>query len=206
MTMNELQQVRSPIDAAQGSRRALDYARALARHDDLVVSTEIPPRADRPVLVVTPRCGPPPANAAFRRIVCALDFSLASPPALKRAVAMAGNSPSARLILVHVLEGFPHRDVAAGEAGADLGLYWTYREGHARTSLEELAERHAGACQTEVIVSSGQPWLELLDVTAERSADLVVVGSHRTGPPATESSTAARLARQAACPVLVVPR
>src|SRR5687768_17583735 len=113
--MTQLQEVRRPIDLAQASRRAGEYAGAVALHHGLVVATEIPARADRPVLVVTPRCGPPPANATFRRIVCGLDFSLASAPALQQAVAMADNSPSARLTLVHVVEGFPHQEGGAGE-------------------------------------------------------------------------------------------
>jgi nucleotide-binding universal stress UspA family protein len=191
------------IEYGEGAGEIL--RQAAATRADMIVTTSVLRKATLPLLAVTPRCRRVPP-AAFQRIVCGLDLSPSSAAALQYAVAMAGDSPEACLTLVHVLEGFPHQEVAAGQAGADLGLYWRYREGHARASLGELATSRAGACQTEVIVSSGNPWLEILDVAVERSADLIVVGAHGDAPAGHLGGTADRLARESACPVLVVPR
>jgi universal stress protein A len=163
-------------------------------------------RAAVPVLVVSPLSRRYPQDGGFRRIVCAVDLSPASGPSLDLAAALAAADPPAELALLHVLEGFPPHEVAAAEAGSDLGLYWRYRESHAREGLGELAAMHARCCRAELMVSTGQPWLEILDVAGEKDADLIVVGSRRFGDPRARGATASRLVPQAACPVLIVPR
>jgi nucleotide-binding universal stress UspA family protein len=156
-----------------------------------------------PVLVITPQSRRGPEPEGFHRIVCAVDLGSSVGRAAEYAVGLAAED--AHLTLVHVLEGFPPEEVEAARAGLDLGVYWSYRDAHARESLGELAAACGHRCRTGLSVTSGEPWLEILDVAAARDADLIVIEAPR-GAAIPPGGTASRLVEQAACPVLLVPR
>lgn len=169
---------------------------------------ELLARATLPVLTISPRCRPPRDVSGFRQTLCGLDLSPASLPSLRWAADLAWNAEArTRLLLVHVLEGFPSEAEGPDSVGVDLGPYHVYREEVARTSLAELAAAHARGSGTELFVATGTPWLEILDLAASRGVDLIVIGAHGDGSLAGHvGCTADRLVCEAPCPVLVVPR
>jgi nucleotide-binding universal stress UspA family protein len=72
---------------------------------------------------------------------------------------------------------------------------------HARIPPED---RGSGRCET--VVAHGAPAAEILRLAAERSASLIVIGTHgRTGLIRLAlGSVAERVVREAPCPVLVI--
>jgi nucleotide-binding universal stress UspA family protein len=142
--------------------------------------------------------GPP----GYERVACCIDDPEAG-PALGEAVRIASLS-AARLSLVHVAEPpgrfsggrtawTPPEDVLADEIAAD-----------ARSWLERLA---AGVGGAEVVVLQGfDPAEAILAWAGETRCDLLIVHPHRRGVVhRVLGSVTARLAREAPCPVMVVP-
>lgn len=165
------------------------------------VAEEIFRLAPCPVLTVGPHvrgraAADPEAPAELRHIVHATDFSPASARAAAYALSLA-QEYQARLTLLHVIE----------DASAETE--------HARAVLREATLRKLKAmvpveaelwCQPEYAVEFGERAGRILEVLANRGADVVVVGIRRVGnfpghlPPATAYKVAAR----APCPVLTV--
>jgi nucleotide-binding universal stress UspA family protein len=171
------------------------------------VAEKVLRRAPCPVLTV-PRAlrgGLAPGIASLSTIVCPLDFADPSARALHVAHSLARES-GARLLLLHVVEGWPEDD-------ADDHSHWAvpeYRRLLERTSREGLAsalapEEREGLAVEEVI-AAGKPYVEILRLAAERFADLVVMGVHGRGVTdlALFGSTAQHVVREAACPVLTM--
>lgn len=125
----------------------------------------------------------------MKTILCASDLSPRSDRAVARAAALA-RATGARLILVTVLD-------------ADL-------PGRALLALMAEAERHLGAQATEaraeMRVLHGDAAPEILKTATEAAADLLVLGTHRPRLLAdlVMETTAERIVRACACPVLVV--
>jgi universal stress protein A len=139
----------------------------------------------------------------YRRILCAIDFSLASTAALRHADELAVRL-GATLTVLHVVADplkQPWTAEAYGLNIADLEAEWI------RGTNADLS-RLARACKSNpvTVCRVGKPAVEILDWARTDSADLIVVGSHGHGALAQMilGSVADRVVRQAPCPVLLV--
>jgi nucleotide-binding universal stress UspA family protein len=129
------------------------------------------------------------APIGFSRIVCAVDFSYASLDALAQALSIAEEA-DAHLTVVHVLETPP-------EAEAEC-----------RDRLQALIPPHArDYCTIDVAVLEGGVSRQILQLAADRQAELIVMGVHGRNifNLAFFGSNAKDIIRQAHCPVLTVP-
>ena len=142
----------------------------------------------------------------IRRILHPTDFSPASAPAYKRAVAMAkGNR--AELLVVHVLapslpivaDGYVSPRVYEDMAGATRA--------YGKKHLDALVgkAKRAGA-RVKGLLLDGVPHERIAQAARSRKADLIVIGTHgRTGfAKLFLGSVASRVLAVAPCPVLTV--
>src|SRR6266545_1309495 len=141
----------------------------------------------------------------FRRILHPTDFSPASAPAYRRAVALA-KACRAPLVLVHVMtppspfigEGMPP------ESYADL-LAVSMRSAKRRLAAA-LARARRDGIRAQVVFAEGLPADQILRAARRARADLIVMGTHgRTGlSRAFMGSVAERVVRESRYPVLTV--
>ena len=160
-------------------------------------------KAACPVLTV-PRAveGKEPSHVTFPTIVCGVDRSAASRRALTCALSLAREA-GGRLVLVHTIENLSEEDArfaghfntpeCPGEIIPQI-----------RTDYEALVPEAARAwARLEVRITQGKPYRDLLAVSRETAADLIVVGTSGGSMPF--GTTAQHVLREAACPVLAVP-
>ena len=146
------------------------------------VAEEILRRSPVPVLIVRSAA----ANWTNERpIVCAVNDSAASRAALLRAATLAACA-GAKLLVLHVQE--------PGSKPLEPG------------ACEWLAESNAPQCEIEEIVRSGKAAEQIIELTAERDANLLVLGSEhkRFSNRTVLGSTTDSVIKQAPCPVLAV--
>lgn len=163
--------------------------------------------APAPVLTVGPGDVAQRGNAAaFKRILCAVDFSECSIAALDFAVSLA-ESASSKLAALNVIEWTPvGYDPLIGPS-TDLAGYREAAEVVCRDRLHAIVERAAhGAVTIEEIVTAGKPYHEILRVADRLESDLIVLGIHGRNPVDRMlfGSTAEPIVRHAHCPVLTV--
>jgi nucleotide-binding universal stress UspA family protein len=158
-----------------------------------------------PVLTVPPYAGRQ-ASLPFRLVMCGVDFSASSRPALKYARSLADEC-GASLIVLHVLEwpweeppAPPFDQLPASEAAA-LRAYRCRREQEASRQLRALAPDGA-----DLRVVHGKPYAAILQIAADERADLIVLGiGGRSGADrALFGSTTNHVVRRATCPVLTI--
>lgn len=140
----------------------------------------------------------------YNNIVCAIDLSGSSESTCSRGIELA-RLYDAKLTLLHVLEHFPQdrsNEVIAPEYSDPA----RYRESQARTGMTELANRLGfGDAGIDVLFSTQSAWHDIVRLSTDRNADLIVVGSHgRHGLTAILGSTADSIVNHAPCDVLVV--
>jgi len=143
----------------------------------------------------------------IKNIVFATDFSDNSVLAFKSAKSLAEEHEAKLLIL------FVQKDTEDTRFLHSLTrLSPVDREAVVEKSIEEhfsrYLEKNAGGFKNYVkIVRHGKPFQEILKFSEERSADLIVVGSHgRTGVEhVVFGSTAERIVRKTRIPVLIAP-
>ena len=164
------------------------------------VAEKVLRKARCPVLAVPPDAGGS-AQVAFRRILCATDFSEPSSHALAYAQTLAAPT-AANLSLVHVLE-WPFGDTVGPDAVTTLRQSL---EAEAKDNLAALAAG-AGARVAESVVLRGKPSREILAFARARSVDLIVMGVSGRGAldMAILGSTTHQVLHGAPCPVLTVP-
>ncbi len=140
-------------------------------------------------------------------LLVATDFSEHANRAIDWARQIA-RAHDARLILFHALEPPVPAAAAAPEFVVVPPEIYEQQQEYARTRLEEEAAtcRHGGT-KTEAHLEIGPPASVLVDAAGKLGADLVVLGTRGlTGlERAFLGSVAARVIRQAPCPVLAVP-
>jgi len=139
-------------------------------------------------------------------ILAATDFSENALSALDWAEEIA-RSHDARLVLFHALPP-PITAAAAPEFVVIPPEIYETQEQRAREHLEELAEkRRAAGAKAETRLSLGPSGQAILDAAQKEGADLVVVGTRGlTGLKRVFlGSVAARVIRDAPCPVLAIP-
>ena len=139
----------------------------------------------------------------WRRILVPLDFSLTSLRALDVAVRLARDN-GARLCLLHVVEPTPY---ATGMDGVALSLPDSVFFERAEATLPKLARRLVpSSVQVVTWVVRGRPASVIVQTANAKGIDLIVLSTHghRGLGRFMIGSTAERVVRQAACPVLVV--
>jgi nucleotide-binding universal stress UspA family protein len=137
-------------------------------------------------------------------ILVAVDFSDYSRTALCYATFLAERF-GATLTLVHSVEPYAYpEDLSAGCTLEELDARWMQKQ---KEKLETLRQTIKEGIPATVVVTMGTAWNRIVGTAKSWSADLIVIGTHgRTGlKHALMGSTAERVVRHAACPVLVVP-
>jgi nucleotide-binding universal stress UspA family protein len=158
-----------------------------------------------PVLVLPKGDTPDEGEPWPRRILTAVDFSIASAVALRTAVDVSRRR-GARITLVHALTGVPgHMVVSGGEA-----VEVVRRLRAQRSTIASRLRRHAaslGLIDVDVEVTTGYSDSALLEAAARNRADLLVMGvAHRSSfDRVLLGSTLRRVLRRATVPVLAIP-
>jgi nucleotide-binding universal stress UspA family protein len=136
-------------------------------------------------------------------ILCPTDFSESSEYALKYAASFARRY-GAVVYLLHVIE--PLTPVP----GIDMGPTMTYdeRPDVAETLKDALKKAIPEHTHVDIrpMIRRGAPFLEIVRAAKEMAVDLIIIATHgRTGlAHVLLGSTAERVVRKAACPVLTV--
>jgi nucleotide-binding universal stress UspA family protein len=152
-----------------------------------------------PLLVIGGRrkAGAPPPE--IDSILVTTDFSDGTPDALKYAFSMAQES-QAKIDLLHVVD-----DVALMEPAADVREKLI--EG-VRKRLDRLVPDAAKSwCEPRTTVAMGVPYQAILKTAKKDKVGLIVMNVHGKGmlDRVLVGSTAERVVRGAACPVLLIP-
>jgi nucleotide-binding universal stress UspA family protein len=157
-------------------------------------------RAECPVLTVAPAAEGVP-SAWFETVLCPVDFTASSEHTVHEAAALAEEA-HARLILLHVIEGSTYPPIRV-PPGFDASIYRPEVEAAVSGRLGRMLPE--GRRTAELTVVWGAADAEILREARERHAGIIVMGAH--GGPLESTlfgSTAYRVVRKAACPVLVV--
>jgi nucleotide-binding universal stress UspA family protein len=146
------------------------------------------------------------AAAGFRKILVPIDFSESSMKGLAYAKAFAREF-KAKLFLLHAVHLQYY--VASDEyARYDLPKLMEQTEKAAREQMRDLVRSTDwNGLQVEPLIEVGHPGDQICARAKDRGVDLIITATHgRTGfKHALIGSTAEYVARQAECPVLVVP-
>jgi universal stress protein A len=157
-----------------------------------------------PVIVVPPRRSAVEAGPfSLKRIVAAVDFTVASAVALRAAVGLA-RAHGARLTVLHAM-GVPYMVFSGGEA-------WRLRQ-RLPAEVKMLAERlkdlasASGSNDIDPVVVTGEPSTSITDTATEGAADLIVMGVAPRSwlDELVFGSTLRAVLRKAQTPVLVLP-
>jgi len=143
--------------------------------------------------------------AEVRRILCPIDFSETSRAALRWAVELARRF-SAELTLLHVYQA-PTLSMPDGMVvgGPDVLTDIAHQVDESLRAWRDEAEA-LGATGVSIDSTLGATYPEITRYAADRAVDLIVIGTHgRTGlAHALLGSTAEKVVRHAACPVVTV--
>lgn len=139
--------------------------------------------------------------AAIRHVLCPTDFSTCAAEALEVAIAFAQKF-DATLTLLHVytlpVSGFGGDITVFAEQELDVT---------AQRALDRVLEQvRAVHAKSNALVRQGAPAATILDVAAERGADLIVLGTHgrRGVARVLIGSVAEKVVRSSRVPVLTV--
>ncbi len=169
------------------------------------VAEKVLRRARCPVLTVSePGDERAPKEAAFRNILCAVDFATLSLKAVEYCLSLAQES-GGRLTLVNTVEWFPDEPTWIGSP--NVSDYKAQMEEQVRTRLEEIVPVEAREwCDVQVVVRSGKAYREILSLARERKADLIAMGVRGRNPLDIMlfGSTTQHVVRHAECPVLTI--
>jgi nucleotide-binding universal stress UspA family protein len=144
-------------------------------------------------------------NMQIRSILYPTDFSKGARAAMDHAISFAQDY-DAKLILLHVVEDIPIAEwyVPSALSVADL------MEDLKKSALQEMnnwvAEVSHKVKSVEKMVVNGVPFVDIIATAREKNVDLIIIGTHgRTGiDHMLFGSTAEKVVRKAACPVLTV--
>lgn len=163
-------------------------------------------RAPCPVLTVPPRVITATQDLTFSQILCAVDFSSASLRALEYAASLSAiGGPGIRVL--HVVDLVAESRGIHGEPAFDAAGFHAEMKVAARARLNTvISDAVRARCPITEIVTMGKPDAEILRIAEEEACDLIVLGVHgRSGfDRLIFGSTAQRVVRQAACPVLTI--
>jgi nucleotide-binding universal stress UspA family protein len=145
------------------------------------------------------------ARGNIRRVVAAVDSTLASAVALRTAVALAARH-DARLTMIHALENFPRHSVFSGsEAWRIVEELPPHRRQIAK-QLESQA-RQFGRANAVAQIVTGDAGSGIVSAASDTDADIIVMGvAPRTWLDRWMSgSTLGGVLRRAGIPVLIIP-
>jgi nucleotide-binding universal stress UspA family protein len=138
----------------------------------------------------------------FSKILCPIDFERDSMDALDLARAMAKQN-SATVYLLTVIAIPPAGATALPPVPIFPNLEF---EAETRRRLEALAKKKLAGVSHETFVASGSAALEILNLSAKRGIDLIVMGTH--GYKGVKhfflGSVAERVVRESPVPVLTI--
>lgn len=157
-----------------------------------------------PVLTVPPRARAT-SKLPFKRLLCPVDFADPSLAGLEYALSF-GQEGDAHVTILHVLD-WPTDIEPPAYRSFNVPEYSRYREQDASARLTRLIPDGAAHwCSASTRLAHGKPYREILNVAAEESADLVVMGVH--GRNAIDlmlfGSTTNQVVRRATCPVMTI--
>lgn len=141
----------------------------------------------------------------IKTILFPTDFSNGARAAMDHAISLAKDY-QAKLILLYVIqdisiaEWYIPSSISAGELVEDM-------QKSAWQEMDKwIAEVSKQVKDVEKMVVRGVPFVEIIQTAKERNVDLIVIGTHgRTGiDHMLFGSTAEKVVRKAACPVLTV--
>jgi len=141
----------------------------------------------------------------IKTILFPTDFSNGARAAMDHAISLAKDY-QAKLILLYVIqdisiaEWYIPSSISAGELIEDM-------QKSAWQEMDKwIAEVTKQVKDVEKMVVRGVPFVEIIQTAKERNADLIIIGTHgRTGiDHMLFGSTAEKVVRKAACPVLTV--
>lgn len=141
-----------------------------------------------------------------KKILCPTDFSEPSYAALGAAVELARQF-GAEILVLHVLTPIPVVEMPALHAGFNVERYQETLGESLRQSLDEvIATRVGGAVAACGLLVVGHPASDIVRVSHEEGADLIVLSTHgRSGVGhLLFGSVAERVVRSATCPVLTI--
>lgn len=141
----------------------------------------------------------------FEKILLPTDFSDCSANAAAVARSLAERF-SSRVAVLYVQDEPAALDPMF-RGDVPLEMLRTRMEQFARENMESFLARHfAGFGNFDTILATGIPYREIIGKAREVGADLIVIGTHgRTGVEhVIFGSTAEKVVRMAACPVLTV--
>jgi len=139
-------------------------------------------------------CVHDPEPVHLRKILLCTDFSDHAEHASEYALSMA-EEYGAELTLLHVLEDLPK--------STDLQ---SATEQVVKRMEESIAPETREACIVKVMVRTGKPYQEIIQLALERQTDLVIMGVRGRGALDTAlfGSTTSRVIQLGSCPVLAV--
>ena len=141
----------------------------------------------------------------LRRIVCPVDFGVASLAGLTPAVSL-GTEYGGEIVLVHVLD-FPFPQIDSLPVVVDVDEYYSQVECSATERLESLIDEETRRfVDVTTEIARGRPYLEITRIAEERDADLIVIPTHarKSVGRLLFGSTTEKVVRLAPCPVLTV--
>lgn len=158
-----------------------------------------------PVMTVPPPVKEP-GSPLFKTILCPLEFSDASTPALEYALSLAQEA-NGRLILLHVIESLVGETAAADMGHLSVSEYSRYVEEDAVARLKSAVPDEARTWSTpQERIARGRAYREILRVARDEGVDLIVMGVQGKGAlnRLVFGSTTHHVIREARCPVLTI--
>lgn len=153
-------------------------------------------RGDAPVLAVSPTLRSLP-----RRVVIAVDFSRASPAAMRATMMLLEEPATVYLAHVKVTGELPLSEIALRDREYDLTLPEAFERVTAGLDIP-------AGIRIERVTLSGNTPRAILDFAESVDADLLVAGSHGRGAIGrlVVGSVATHLLRGTSCSIMIVPR
>ena len=158
-------------------------------------------KASCPVLTVPPRVPDVvPSPVAYKRILCAIDFSPSSMRALGYAASLADEA-DAQLTLLNVVEHHVYEPTPMS-GGMETNIVEMRDEALQRLH-DSVTEDVRTYADVRELVLTGKPYREILKCAEEQQVELIVMGTHGGGVGTVAfGSTTNQVVRQATCPVL----
>ena len=158
-----------------------------------------------PILTVPPHApAGAPADLAFKRILCPMDFSASALQALGFALDLARQAHGS-VSLLNVIEWLSDQEPHT-YAQFDVAGFRDHLVDHARDRMRALVADEPKSRYEVEVVAAGRAHREILQAAASKQVDLIAMGAQGRGGVGLTlfGSTTNHVVRAAACPVLTV--
>jgi len=141
----------------------------------------------------------------IKTILFPTDFSNGARAAMDHAISLARDY-QAKLILLYVIQDISIAEWYIPSSLSVADLVEDMQKSAAQEMDKWIADVSVSVKNVEKMVVNGVPFVEIIKTAKEKSADLIVIGTHgRTGiDHMLFGSTAEKVVRKAGCPVLTV--